>query len=71
MTGFKAVIKPNVVLHVQEAVEINFELAIGSASESVTVEGGDIKSSRGHCRTNIYGPEGDCRPIVYLSCGTH
>jgi hypothetical protein len=41
MTDFKAVIKPNVVLHVQDAVEINFELAIGSASESVTVEGGE------------------------------
>jgi Carboxypeptidase regulatory-like domain/TonB-dependent Receptor Plug Domain len=41
MTGFKAVVKPNVVLHVQDAAEINFELAIGSASESVTVEGGE------------------------------
>ena len=41
MTGFKAVIKPNVVLHVQDAVEINFELVIGSASESITVEGGE------------------------------
>jgi hypothetical protein len=41
MTGFKAVIKPNVVLHVQDAVEINFELAIGSASESITVGGGE------------------------------
>jgi hypothetical protein len=41
MTGFKTVIKPDVVLHVQDAVEINFELAIGSASESVTVEGGE------------------------------
>jgi len=41
MTGFKAVIKPNVVLHVQDAVEINFELAIGTASESVTVDGGE------------------------------
>jgi hypothetical protein len=38
MAGFKAVIKPNVVLHVQDAAEINFELAIGSASESVTVD---------------------------------
>jgi hypothetical protein len=40
-TGFKAVIKPNVVLHVQDNVEINFELVMGSASESVTVEGGE------------------------------
>jgi hypothetical protein len=41
MTGFKAAIKPNVFLHVQDAVEINFELALGSTSESVTVEGGE------------------------------
>jgi hypothetical protein len=40
-TGFNAVIKPDVVLHVQDAVEINFELAIGSASESITVRGGE------------------------------
>jgi hypothetical protein len=40
-TGFKGVIKPDVVLHVQDNVEINFELAIGAASESVTVEGGE------------------------------
>jgi Carboxypeptidase regulatory-like domain/TonB-dependent Receptor Plug Domain len=41
MTGFETVIKPDVVLHVQDAVEINFELVIGSASESITVEGGE------------------------------
>jgi hypothetical protein len=40
-TGFKGVIKPSVVLHVQDNVEINFELAIGAASENVTVEGGE------------------------------
>ena len=40
-TGFKAVIKPDIVLHVQDAVEINFELAIGSAAESITVDGGE------------------------------
>jgi hypothetical protein len=39
-TGFTTVIKPGVVLHVQEAVEINFELTVGSVSESVTVAGG-------------------------------
>jgi hypothetical protein len=41
MPGFKAAIKPNVVLHVQDAVEINFELAVGSPSQSITVEGGE------------------------------
>jgi hypothetical protein len=39
MTGFTKDIKPNVVLHVQDAVEINFQLTIGSASQSVTVDG--------------------------------
>ena len=37
--GFKAVIQSGVVLHVQDALEVNFEMILGSASESVTVEG--------------------------------
>jgi len=47
--GFKTVIKSDLVLHVQDALEVNFEMAFGSASESVTVQGGspqlDIESS--------------------------
>ena len=39
-SGFKKSLKPDVVLHVQDSLEINFEMAIGSASESITVEGG-------------------------------
>src|SRR5262245_52925211 len=39
-TGFKKLIKPEVILHVQDALEINFELTLGSVSETVTVEGG-------------------------------
>lgn len=39
-TGFKTVIKPDVILHVQDAIEINFEMTLGSASETITVEGG-------------------------------
>src|ERR1700716_4468511 len=38
--GFKAVIQSGVILHVQDALEVNFEMMLGSASESVTVEGG-------------------------------
>jgi len=38
--GFKKLIKPDVTLHVQDAIEINFELTLGSASETVTVEAG-------------------------------
>jgi hypothetical protein len=37
--GFKAVIESGVILHVQDALEVNFEMMLGSASESVTVEG--------------------------------
>src|SRR5260370_477593 len=39
--GFTEVIKPDVVLHVQDSVEINFELPVGSAATSVTVSGGE------------------------------
>src|SRR5712664_2433849 len=38
--GFKKLIKPDVILHVQDALEINFEMTVGSASESITVESG-------------------------------
>ncbi len=38
--GFKALIKPNIVLNVQDALAINFTLPIGAASEVVTVQGG-------------------------------
>jgi hypothetical protein len=38
--GFKKLIKPNVVLHVQDAFEIDFEMTLGAASETVTVEAG-------------------------------
>lgn len=39
-SGFKTIIKPNIVIHVQDALAINFTLPIGSASEIVTVKGG-------------------------------
>jgi hypothetical protein len=35
--GFKTVIEPSVTFHTQDTLEINFEMAIGSMSESVTV----------------------------------
>src|SRR5216684_3275666 len=38
--GFKKLIKPDVVLHVQDALEIDFEMTLGAASETVTVQGG-------------------------------
>src|SRR5580658_2037382 len=39
-TGFKTLIKPDVILHVQDALEIDFEMTLGPASQSVTVETG-------------------------------
>src|ERR1700733_1791531 len=39
-TGFKKLIKPDVTLHVQDATELNFELTLGSTSETITVEAG-------------------------------
>ena len=38
--GFKTIVKPDVILNVRDAVEINFTLPIGAISETVTVEGG-------------------------------
>src|SRR6266436_5622810 len=38
--GFKKLIKPDVTLHVQDAMELNFALTLGSTSETTTVESG-------------------------------
>jgi hypothetical protein len=38
--GFKALIKPDIVLSVQDALSINFNLPIGAFSDSITVQGG-------------------------------
>src|SRR6202046_3672606 len=38
--GFKTLIKPDIVLSVQDALAISFTLPIGAASETVTVTGG-------------------------------
>lgn len=38
--GFKTIIKPDIVLHTQGALEINFSLLVGATSQTVTVEGG-------------------------------
>lgn len=39
-SGFKKLVKPNVILHVQDTLRIDFELTIGDVSEVVTVEAG-------------------------------
>src|SRR5712692_5987604 len=38
--GFKTIIKPDIVLNVQDALSINFTLPIGAVMETVTVQGG-------------------------------
>jgi len=38
--GFKTLIKPDIILNVQEAITVNFTLPIGATSIAVTVEGG-------------------------------
>src|SRR5438105_3433954 len=38
--GFRTVVKSDVVLHLQDAVAINFEMVVGSTSEIVTVSAG-------------------------------
>jgi len=38
--GFQKLIKPDMILHVQDALEIDFEMTLGSESESITVGGG-------------------------------
>jgi hypothetical protein len=38
--GFKTLIKPDIVLNIQDALSINFTLPLGAVFETVTVEGG-------------------------------
>jgi hypothetical protein len=38
--GFRKLFKPEVILHVQDVLEIDIEMTLGSGSESITVEGG-------------------------------
>ena len=38
--GFKTLIKPDIVLNIQDALSINFTLPVGAGFETVTVEGG-------------------------------
>jgi hypothetical protein len=38
--GFKVIIKPDIVLNVQDALSINFTLPVGAVFDSITIEGG-------------------------------
>jgi hypothetical protein len=39
-TGFKSLVKPDIVVHVQDALSIDLDLALGNVSETTTVEAG-------------------------------
>jgi hypothetical protein len=43
--GFKTILKEDLFLHTQDALQINFQMAVGSVSESVTVTGGEANDS--------------------------
>jgi hypothetical protein len=36
--GFKQIIKPDVILHVQDALSVDFEMTVGDLTESITVK---------------------------------
>ena len=38
--AFRTIVKPEVELHVQDVISLNFSMEVGSVAESVTVEGG-------------------------------
>jgi hypothetical protein len=38
--GFKTIIKPDIILNVQDALSINFTLPVGAVLETITVQGG-------------------------------
>ena len=38
--GFKTIIKPDIVINVQDALAINFDLPLGAVAEIVTIQGG-------------------------------
>lgn len=38
--GFRTIVKPSMVLHVQDVIALNFEMSVGSTLETITVTGG-------------------------------
>lgn len=50
--GFKTIIQDGLVLHVQDNVQMNFHMALGSTSESITVES-DVNSTDASVSTVI------------------
>ena len=54
-TGFRTLVKPDLVLHVQDSVRLDFEMTLGSVSEIVTVDAGAplVKTRSGTVSTVI------------------
>jgi hypothetical protein len=53
--GFKTLIKPDIILNVQDALAISFTLPIGALAQTVTVEGGALPDPRyGHPGRSSY-----------------
>jgi|SRR5262252_8478 hypothetical protein len=44
-SGFKKLVRPDVTLHVQDALAIDLEMAVGSVSETVRVEAGTVRDA--------------------------
>src|SRR5258708_7615104 len=71
-SGFKTIIKPDIVVHVEDALAINFTLPIGAASEIVTVEGGAaiINTENAYVGTVIDHNFVESLPLNGRSCNT-
>jgi len=67
--GFRSIIKPDVTLHVQDSLEINFEMTVGSVSESITVQGGAplLKTESGELSHNVTSQRLDELPILSVN----
>jgi len=44
-SGFKKLVQPDVTVHVQDALAIDLEMAVGSVSETVRVEAGTVRDA--------------------------
>jgi hypothetical protein len=64
-TGFKSLIKPDIVLRVQGALAINFTLEIGAVSQVVTVQGGSplVETESAEMGTVIVGTSVENLPL--------
>jgi hypothetical protein len=70
--GFKTIIKPDIVIHVQDALAINFRLPLGAVSEIVTVQGGSplVNTQSGSVSTVIDRQFVDTLPLNGRSFNT-